>query len=396
MNRPSITDVNEFIVLDAVRLAKVTTRSDIAEQLGLSPASISRIVRRLLNEGLVLEEPGESQGLGRNANIIRFNELAGSVIAIDLGGTKCLGVLADLLGNVLYEEERPSFADGNPEESLLATIENLLSVSVELELPVCSVGIGIPAVLDPDTGLITSGPNVHWQDFDLVSLLRSKIAEPFTIDNDVNLAALGEAWRGSGQGAHSFVTFSFGTGIGAAIFVGGELIRGRHNAAGEVGNIFTDRSQFQNFGPNLENLISGPALVQSARGYLERTGEKSELSRTEVTPRTIFESALKGDRIAQLVINELIENVALVVTGCVAFVDPELVVFEGSIGRALEPYLGRIEDLVERALGRSPIISTSTLGPNATVIGAIASALLLDIETRTPMTPLTQRRLPVL
>src|SRR5665213_2038667 len=120
MSRPSITNVNEFIVLDSVRLARTTTRSELAVQLGLSPASISRIIRRLLNDGLVLEEPGESEGLGRNATVLRFNERAGSVIAIDLGGTKCLGALADLAGNVLHEERRMSFADGNPEQSLLA------------------------------------------------------------------------------------------------------------------------------------------------------------------------------------------------------------------------------------------------------------------------------------
>ncbi|HEY1762303.1 MAG TPA: ROK family transcriptional regulator [Acidimicrobiales bacterium] len=378
-----------------MRLAKITTRTEIGEQLGLSPASISRIVRRLLNEGLVLEEPGESEGLGRNANAIRFNELAGSVIAIDLGGTKCLGVLADLLGNVLYEEERPSFANGNPEENLLTTIENLFKASLELELPVRSLGIGIPAVLDPDTGLITSGPNVQWEDFDLVSLLRGRLDEPFIIDNDVNLAALGEAWRGIGVDAHSFVTFSFGTGIGAAVVIDGELIRGRHNAAGEVGNILADRSQIQNFGPNLEHLISGAALVNGAREYMAKSPEKSELSQIEITPRSIFEAASRGDGVAQQVISDLVEHIALVVTNCIAFIDPELVVFEGSIGRALEPYLGRIEDLVERAMCRRPIISTSTLGPNATIIGAIASALLLDIETRTPMTQVSQRRLPV-
>src|ERR1017187_3930736 len=90
MIRPSITNINEFMVLDTVRLAGTITRSELSERLGLSPASISRMIRRLLNDGLVFEEPGESEGLGRNATIVRFNELAGSVIAIDLGGTKCL------------------------------------------------------------------------------------------------------------------------------------------------------------------------------------------------------------------------------------------------------------------------------------------------------------------
>src|ERR1017187_6444501 len=395
MIRPSITNINEFMVLDTVRLAGTITRSELSERLGLSPASISRMIRRLLNDGLVFEEPGESEGWGRNATIVRFNELAGSVIAIDLGGTKCLGALADLAGNVLHEERRSSFADGNPEQSLMAMIDDLFKVSLDLGLPVRSLGIGIPAVLDPDTDLVIDGPNVQWQDFDLLSSLRTKIEEPFIVDNDVNLAAMGEAWRGSGVGAHSFFTISLGTGVGAAVVIGGELVRGRHNAAGEVGYLVTDRSQFQNFGPNLENLVSGVALVQRAGELLADVEGTSELSEAELTSPAIFAAASRNDPIALRVIGDLIENVAMVVTGAVAFIDPEIIVLEGSIGRALEPYLGRIEDLVERATGRAPILSISTLGPNATIVGALSPALLLDIETRTPTTPLGNRRISV-
>ncbi|HEY5104855.1 MAG TPA: ROK family protein [Acidimicrobiales bacterium] len=393
MSRPSITNVNEFIVLDSVRLARTTTRSELAVQLGLSPASISRIIRRLLNDGLVLEEPGESEGLGRNATVLRFNERAGSVIAIDLGGTKCLGALADLAGNVLHEERRMSFADGNPEQSLLAIIDSLFNVALDLDLPVRSLGIGIPAVLDPDTELVIDGPNVQWQGFDLLGLLRTRIEEPIIVDNDVNLAALGEAWQGSGVGAHSFVTLSLGTGVGAAVVVGGELLRGRHNAAGEVGFLITDRSQFKNFGPNLENLVSGAALENRARALVADSLSESELAGTDISPQTVFEAAARNDSVALQVVNELIENVAMVITAGVAFIDPEIIVLEGSIGRALEPYVRQIEDLVERATGRTPIVSISTLGPNATIVGAIASALLLDIETRTPIAPIANRRI---
>jgi glucokinase len=392
MSRPTITNINEFMVLDAVRLTGVTTRSELSERLGLSQASISRIIRRLLNERLVLEEPGESEGLGRNATTVRFNELAGSVIAIDLGGTKCLGVLADLAGNVLHEEKRSSFADGNPEQSLIAMIDSLYKVSLELGLPVRSLGLGIPAVLDPDSELVIDGPNVQWQGFDLLSSIRARIEEPFIIDNDVNLAAIGEAWRGSGVGAHSFFTLSLGTGVGGAIVVGGEVVRGRHNAAGEVGYLVTERNQFQKLGPALENLVSGAALVSRAHELLDETVVKSELSDVEVTPAAIFAAASRNDHVAGQVVGELIENVAMVVTGAVAFIDPEIVLLEGSIGRALEPYVKRIEDLVERATGRAPIVSISTLGPNATVVGAIASALILDIESRTPTFPLGSRR----
>src|SRR5579859_2929610 len=106
MERSSITAVNEFLVLDAIRSAGQATRPQLGSSLGLSQASVSRIVRRLLAQGLVIEEPGQSDGVGRHRDVLRFNHRAGAVIAIDLGGTKCHGALADLAGGVVGEDVR--------------------------------------------------------------------------------------------------------------------------------------------------------------------------------------------------------------------------------------------------------------------------------------------------
>src|ERR1700689_3627028 len=125
MPRSSIMETNQFLVLDAIRLAGATTRPALAADLDLSPASVSRIVRRLLADGLVIEEPGPSDGVGRNRDVLRFNRRSGAVIAIDLGGTKCHGALADLAGDVLAEDQRPTFASGSPASSLLASIGTL-------------------------------------------------------------------------------------------------------------------------------------------------------------------------------------------------------------------------------------------------------------------------------
>ena len=111
MERASVTEVNEYLVLDAIRLAGETTRPELAAALRLSPASVSRIVRRLMAQQLVTEEPGPSEGLGRNRDLVRFNRRSGAVIAVDLGGTKCHGAVADLAGEILDEDiGRPSRA----------------------------------------------------------------------------------------------------------------------------------------------------------------------------------------------------------------------------------------------------------------------------------------------
>ena len=387
MERSSVTEVNEFLVLDAIRSAGQATRPQLATSLGLSAASVSRIVKRLLAQGLVSDEPGPSDGVGRNRDLLRFNRRAGAVIAIDLGGTKCHGALADLAGEVVREDVRPTFASGSPAQSLLASVAALREAAAQEDLPVRAVSVGIPAVINPDTGLVDAGPNVDWHGFDLVGLLNQELSEPFVVENDVNLAALGEAWRGAGVGTGSFVTLSLGTGIGAAIVLDGNLVRGRHNAAGEIGYLVTGRSQLRGRpAAGLEGLISGAALTERARVLIKARPARTALDPSAVTPALLFEAAA-ADPVARVVIGELIDQVAITVTAITAFVDPERVILDGSIGRALAPYLGKIDALVSRAAYRAPELATSALGPNATVIGAIASALARHRESNAPAVP---------
>jgi glucokinase len=386
MERASVTEVNEFLVLDAIRLASETTRPELAASLELSPASVSRIVRRLLAQQLVTEEPGPSEGLGRNRDLLRFNRRSGAVIAVDLGGTKCHGAVADLAGDILDEDIRPAFAGGSPAQSLLECIGALRQAAAREGLPIQTVSVGIPAVINPDTGLVDAGPNVHWHGFDLIGLLSRELSEPFTVENDVNLAGLGEAWRGSGTGSGCFVTLSLGTGIGAAIVLDGQIVRGRHNAAGEIGFLITSRSQLR--GPaGLEGLISGAALASRAQDLASARPGRTSLDADAITPARLFEAAAAGDQVARTVIKELIDQVAITVLAITALVDPDRVILGGSIGRALAPYLGQIGALVRKAAYRAPDLLISTLGPNATVTGAIAAALALHRESNAPAVP---------
>jgi glucokinase len=388
MERSSVTAVNEFLVLDAIRSAGQATRPQLGRSLGLSQASVSRIVRRLLAQGLVTEEPGPSDGVGRNRDVLRFNRRAGAVIAIDLGGTKCHGALADLAGDVVREDVRPTFADGSPARSLVSSISVLRAAAVADGLPVKAVSVGVPAVINPDTGLVDAGPNVNWHGFDLMGLLHDELDEPFVVENDVNLAGLGEAWRGGGAGIGSFVTLSLGTGIGAAVVLEGGLIRGRHNAAGEIGYLITGRSQLRKrSATGLEGLISGTALVNRAQQLIKARPDRTRLDAGAVTPPLLFQSAAAGDPVARMVIGELVDQVAIAVAAVAALLDPHRVILDGSIGRALGPYLPKIDALVRRTTYRAPELTISALGPNATVIGGIAAALALHRESNAPAVP---------
>jgi glucokinase len=382
MYQSPATDLNEFLVRDALRERGQLTRKELSEDLGLSPASISRIVRRLVNAGVVSEEATSSEGPGRKSDIIRFNSRSACVIAVDLGGTKCHGVLADLAAEVLAEDYRPTHDQGDPTKALLGCIAMLRTEAASRGLEVRAVVVGIPAVPDPDSGLVVAGPNVHWEGYDLIGLLREQLREPFRIENDVTLAAIGQAWRGEGRALSGFVTLSLGTGIGGAIFANGQLVRGRHNSAGEIGYLLTSRAQLRERDGTaaFESVASGLAIAARAR-ELMNGGVTSRLPAKDLAAADVFRAAAGGDELAERVIDELIDYVAMAVVDVAAMLDPERIILDGSIGRALEPYVERIIGRVAPRVPHVPELRFSKLGPNATVIGAIAGALALERES---------------
>jgi glucokinase len=386
MDATGVTELNEFLVLDAVRSAGELTRPELGERLGLSQASVSRIVKRLLADDVITEYAGKTEGPGRNRAILRFNARAGAVLAVDLGGTKCHGALADLAGEILDEDYRRTFEHPEAADTLLASIASLRAAADRAGLPVRAVAVGIPALLDPDTGLAVAGPNLGWDGFDLTGVLKSALAEPFTVDNDVNLAALGQAWRGEGRGASSFVTLSLGTGIGGAVVLDGRVVRGRHNAAGEIGYLLSAPGELRRGtgGPALESRAAGPAIAARARELAAQDPSGTVLDPAGATGADVFAAAAAGDPVATAVLDETVEYVAMAIANITAVLDPQRVILDGSVGRALEPYVPRIAELVGRSTFAAPEVVVSRLGPNATVVGAIAGALALERRSTTP------------
>jgi glucokinase len=334
-----------------------------------------------------------SAARGRTPSVLRFVGSAGAVIAVDLGGTRCHGALADLAGGTVAMDFRASADAGDAAATLLACIRALQGRAAGLAVPVRAVVVGIPALIDPVSQLATAGPNVHWQGFDLLGVLRAELTEPFEVDNDVNLAALGEAWRGQGRGISSFVTMSLGTGIGGAVVIDGHLVRGAHNAAGEVAYFpFWPRPGAAAGGapgrPGFEDVAAGPALRARA-AELIRGGVPSELPAEpgggpgfEVAD--VFAAATRGDQAGRQVVSELTEYVAAAIAGITALVDPERIILDGAVGRALEPWLPELRAGVAASVFAPPGIVVSGLGADAAIAGAIARALAIVSELDVP------------
>jgi glucokinase len=388
LRHAAMLEVNEFLVLDYVRERQRSSRPEIGHALDLSPASVSRIVGRLLRSGLVVEEGRSQSDGGRPAAVVSFNRRAGAVIAIDLGATVCHGALADLAGDLLHQEILPTREHGAAFPALVATFDALTREAARQEVPVTALAVGVPAMLDPETGLGIAGPSVEWEAFEIVTSLSAHVSIPFVVENDVNLAALAHAWRGDGRQVDDFFTLYLGAGVGGAVVANGSLVKGRHNGGGEVGYLILDPADSRRppggSVDGVEAVISTGGLLGRARELAGPDSRRWGSADRPVPIEELFQAAADRDPIAAAVIDGLLDHVSLVLLAVGAIVDPALVVLDGPVGRALEPYVPGLAARLEQRLPRPPRLVVSSLHGDATLLGAVAAALQLARRRSAP------------
>ncbi len=271
---------------------------------------------------------------------------------------------------------------------MLAAIDALTGEAERAGVPVAALAVGVPAMLDPETGIGLAGPSVAWEAFGIVPALNGHVSMPFVVENDVNLAALAQAWRGDAQRVDDFFTLYLGAGVGGAVVANGSLVKGRHNGAGEIGYVLVDRRQSRRplAGPvgGLEGAISAPALLARARALAGGAGLPWAPPGAEPSVDDLFAAAGRRDKVARRVVDELLDLVGLALVAVGAIVDPALVILDGPVGRCLAPYAPALTATLERRLPRPPRLVVSRLQGDATLLGAVAAALELARRRAAP------------
>lgn len=278
--------LNRSTILGLLRERGPLSRSDIAKLLNISPSTVTRIVNQLIEEGLLCEdETTESvPHIGRPPILLRFNFLAQLVIGVDVGGKKTTGSIADLLGAILYRKTVPSIPDGNQSQSLPALldfVEELVEAAPVPREKIRGIGVGVPSIVLDGDGVVAWAPVLGWRNEPLKRMMEDRFGISTFIENDVNLAALGESQFGVGRGVRNLVSIFIGRGIGSGLILNGKLYRGQEGAAGEVGYMvpcpdLLDRSYDDTFGC-LESMAGGPGVVQRAKEAISG-GVKTSLS----------------------------------------------------------------------------------------------------------------------
>src|SRR5829696_422023 len=282
------------------------------------------------------------------------------VVGVDLGGSNVRGVLVDVAGSAVSELAEPT--SGRDAETVVSQVGGLarrLAVQAGVEWrEVAGVGVGVPGVVGRGTGTLEMAPNLPpFGDVDLAEALGLELGTDVAVDNDVNMATVGEHILGLGDGVDEFAFLAIGTGVGMGIVSNGRLLHGTRGAAGEIGDLRLSDDR------TLEEVAGGAGV---AARWARRTGTDG------VTAVDVYAAAEAGDRAAREVIEEQVASVALAVAAVRAVLDPELVVIGGGIG-SRAGFVGLVREEVRR-LGAAVRIERSALGERAGLVGAAEAA----------------------
>jgi predicted NBD/HSP70 family sugar kinase len=327
-------DLNRAAVFRLIGAAGPIARSQIARQLGLSPATVTAVTRELLDEGLVrVAQHAPSRG-GRPAVLLELDGSAATAFGFKIAADHVVGVRVDIEADVLDRFELPFDATSpGAIERLGELLSRILAENTDGP-PLLGVGLGVPGVFDTRTGRLDS-PLFGWRDVALADVLQRDLGVPVFVENDVNTLAVAERLYGRGRDVEHFVTVTIGRGIGLGIIADGDIYRGFRGGAGEFGHTtVVDDGPTCTCGKRgcLEALVSDPALVAQARAA-------GVLTRRQTIDR-LRDLASAGDERASAIYAQAGAVLGRSVGNLVNIFGPELVLISGEGTQAwpqLEP-----------------------------------------------------------
>jgi predicted NBD/HSP70 family sugar kinase len=369
--RPSLMRaLNEQMLLEQIRRFDRVSRSDLTTVSGLSKPTVAAALATLEKEGLI-EVAGRISGRrGRAPSLYQLRPEAGFVLGLDVGREYVRGAIADLSGTVRARGQRkvhPASSAGRVSEMVALADELANAVKIKRSTLTVTV-IGSPGIYDRRRDALFMARGLPgWQRPQVLAELRRAFGQDMVVENDINLAALAERDVGTARGVANFGFVSVGTGIGLGLIIDGQLHRGSHGGAGEIG--------FMTLGSN-ESVDLKDA---SQRGWLEsaasaagvvRAAKRAKMSGV-VTARRIFAEAENGDGLCTRIVAHEAKLIAQAIASITAVVDLDLVVLGGGIGQG-EYFVGLVSREL-RPLVRLPIaVRASALGEDAIVQGSLA------------------------
>jgi len=395
----------ELSILQLIHSGSNYSRLDLARKTGLSPASITAIVRSLIARKLVTENEGVSSVVGRKPIPLEVRGDSGYLVGVDIGSYFTRAVVTDMNGHVVHKHEIETGLPDGRVRVLRRAFECVHRTLDGARIPrktLLGMGIAHSGVIDTQNGVVLSFPRpgqmYEWKNVPLRALFEEEFHVPCVLEDSAPTGATAERCFGLGRDVDDFLYIEVGVGIGAAFFFNGKLYRGPGGKAGEFGHITVDENgPLCSCGNNgcLESVASCAAIIESvrvafARGVDSKIRELAGPELENISIEIIARAASENDSLAFRVLQDAASYIAIGLADLVNLLNPRLIIFGGALFRAapqlLSDPLRRV--IKERSLEKSASdvhLKVSPLGPEASALGAsrmIASRALEDLFYR--------------
>jgi glucokinase-like ROK family protein len=382
--------LNRDAVLKLIIERGPISRTALAELAQLTPATVFSITAALVRQGLARAHGiGPSVG-GRRPMLFEFSPRAYAALGVSIRSTEVTGVVAYLDGTPGLSVTR-TYRLGADDSVVPLTIEVIAELRASAPLPpeqLVGIGLAIPGLVDVAGGRVIESVNWGWKDLPLRDRLAEHFDLPICVEEDDNALAIGEGLFGAGRGTPNVVCVKVGRGLGAGIIIGGTLIRGPDNSAGEIQHMLVDPDGPQCYCGNygcLARMASASAIIDQAVRQLKQ-GAASVLTDLaqgdleQITVGMIADAALTGDRLAAQVMEQTGRYLGIGIATLVSLLNPDLVILGGGVIRAGAPLLEPIRRMVRlrapATAGQRVRIVPAQLGIEAPAIGAAALVMI--------------------
>lgn len=377
LKQERIRSVNRRAVIDAIHRNGKISRVDLATDLGLSPSTITAITAPLVDQGVVVEaELATTTSVGRKPILLEIDYDFASVIGIKVTNVAIIGALTNLRAEplALRSDALTSLDAGHVSETIAGTVRGLCEQAGVDAAHVLGIGLGLPGIVEPETGRVRHSPLLGWYGEPFAERLHHRIGLPILVENDVDALAAAQAWFGRGAQHQSFLVMTLGRGVGLGIVVDGRVHRGPHGGAGEIGHtVVTPIAPrvLPTVAGTLESFISDGAMLARLSALGHDAG-------TPPDPGALTRLADAGDTQVLDLLRDAGELIGLALANLVNVFAPSLIVLAGEgmrNGRHLLPHVQRsLERHAFGDLGQRLDLAVEAFGDDAWARGAAGLA----------------------
>ena len=371
-NSDLIKRINVSNIIEILKTQGVKSRAELAILTGLTPASITKSTKKLIDLNILIESGIGIISGGRPPILLDINPYAGYIIGINLAPTKIKGILTDINGKILFKKVFPLEAKNKNYifKLLFLLIKTLIEETKKNKI--LGIGIALNGMVDYDRGISIFSPHYNWEALNLKEILEEKFNIPTIIDNDVRAMALGEHREGAGIHEENFIIVNIGEGIGAGIVLNNKLYRGDKYSAGEIGHLTIEKNSSHLC--SCGNYGCLEALIGSKRILEKFATKKKYLSIKDPSIQTICSLALNKDKFSIKILDNIAENLGYAISFLVNLLNPKIIIIVGDINSGGELFYKLLRKKVDNySLKTSTInlkIIPSKLGDDAATIGA--------------------------